>query len=202
MAADLVDSLGDNPFQLLGIDPVDPDRIYARILGPSSESLGISEDGGQTFVQPISIPGKLSGFLKLASGTILVGGTAGMAAVGYRSTDDGQTFEPWPEAPRVHALAERNGKLYVAADNYADGYAIAESEDEGRTLRPLAGFGQVGGVKSCVAAAVRRPRARITRPSICGLKRCVDWTPTRRSRARTGRPRAPTERRGRLRKLG
>jgi hypothetical protein len=70
----------------------------------------------------------------------------------YRSTDDGQTFEPWPEAPHVHALAERNGKLYVAASNYDDGYAIAESDDEGATLMPLAGFGQVHATKSCVAA--------------------------------------------------
>jgi hypothetical protein len=152
MTADLVDSLGPNPFELLWIDPVDPDRIYVRILGPSAETLGISKDGGKTFVQSISIPGKLGGFVKLASGTILVGGTADIAAVGYRSTDDGQTFEPWPEAPRVHALAERNAKLYVAASNYDDGYVIAESEDEGRTLRPLTGFGQVDAMKSCVAA--------------------------------------------------
>lgn len=152
VAADLVDAFGDNPFLLLGIDSVDPNRIYVRILAPSAEILGISKDRGKTFVEAVSIPGKLNGFLKLASGTILVGGTAGLLAVGYRSTDDGETFEPWPEAPRVHALAERNGKLYVAANNYDDGYAIAESEDEGRTLRPLMGFGQVGAMRTCVAA--------------------------------------------------
>jgi hypothetical protein len=152
MSADLVDSLGENPFELLWIDPADPERIYVRILGPSAETLGISKDGGKTFVQSISIPGKLSAFLKLASGTILVGGTAGVTGVGFRSTDDAETFESWPEAPRVHALAERNGKLYVGASNYDDGYVIAESEDEGATLRPLTGFGQVGAVKNCVAA--------------------------------------------------
>jgi hypothetical protein len=151
-SADLVDALGENPFELLGIDSVDPDRIYVRILGPSAETLGISKDGGNSFVQSVSISGKLRAFLKLASGTILVGGTAGIAAVGYRSTDDGRTFEPWPEAPRVHALAERNGKLYVAANNYDDGYAIADSDDEGATLRPLTGFAQVRAMKSCVAA--------------------------------------------------
>jgi hypothetical protein len=152
MSADLVGSFGENPFELLAIDSADPDRIAVRILEPSAETLAISKDGGKTFVQSVSIPGKLRAFLKLASGTILVGGTAGIDAVGYRSTDDGQTFEPWPEAPRVHALAERNGKLYMAANNYDDGYAIADSEDEGITLRPLMAFADVRGMKSCVAA--------------------------------------------------
>jgi hypothetical protein len=48
-------------------------------------------------------------------------------------------------------LAERNGKLYVAGDSYADGYAIAESDDEGAHLKPLTGFKQIQAVKSCVA---------------------------------------------------
>ena len=151
LAADLVDSFGGSPFDLLAIDPVDSNRMYARILGPSAETLAISADGGLSFVQSVSIPGKLNAFLKLASGTILVGGTAGTEALAYRSRDGGQSFEPWPEAPHVHALAERHGKLYVAADNFADGYAIAESDDEGAQLRPLTGFQNLRAVRSCVA---------------------------------------------------
>ncbi|MEO8177241.1 MAG: hypothetical protein ABI895_00270 [Deltaproteobacteria bacterium] len=148
--ADLVDSLGTNPFELLAIDPFDATRIYVRILGPFAETLAISEDGGLTFVQSVSIPGKLNAFLKLASGTILVGGMAGTDALGYRSRDPSQGFEPWREVPHIHALAERNGKLYAATDNFADGYAIAESDDEGAHFRPLTGFEQVRSVKSCV----------------------------------------------------
>lgn len=151
VAADLVESLGENPFELLAIDPLDENRLFVRILGETAETLATSNDGGLSFVQSVAIPGKLSAFLQLASGTILVGGTVGSEGVGYRSNDDGQSFERWPEAPRVHALAERNGKLYVAADSFADGYVIAESDDEGAHLRPLGGFKQVQGVKSCVA---------------------------------------------------
>jgi hypothetical protein len=150
VTADLVDSLGENPFELLAIDPSDQNTLYVRILGASAETLAISEDGGLSFVQSVSIFGKLRAFLELASGTILVGGTAGTEAVGYRSKDGARTFEPWPEAPHVHALAERNGKLYVAAENFSDGYAIAESDDEGAHLRPLTGFREMQGVKSCV----------------------------------------------------
>lgn len=153
VAADLVDSLGDNPFELLAIDALDANKIYARVLEPSAETLATSDDGGLSFVPSVSIPGKLNAFLKLASGTILVAGTAGTEAVGYRSKDDGQSFEPWIGAPHVHALAERNGKLYVAGDHFADGFAIAESDDEGAHLRPLAAFDQVQAVTSCVADA-------------------------------------------------
>lgn len=148
--ADLVGSLGTNPFELLAIDPLDENRLYVRILGPFAETLATSVDGGLTFVQSVSIPGKLTAFLQLASGTILVGGIAGTEALGYRSTDDGQSFEPWLGVPHVHALAERNGKLYVAGDHYSDGYMIAESDDEGLTLTPLGGFDRVQGVKGCV----------------------------------------------------
>jgi hypothetical protein len=151
VVADLVESLGENPFELLAIDPLDEDRLYVRILGPSAETLATSDDGGLSFVQSASIQGRLNAFLKLASGTIIVVGTAGTDAVGYRSTDGGRSFEAWPGAPHGHALAERNGKLYVAGDSFADGYAIAESDDEGTHLRPLTGFKQVRAVKSCAA---------------------------------------------------
>jgi hypothetical protein len=149
----LVDSLGEDPFQLLAIDPLDEKRLYVRILGTFAETLAISDDGGLSFVQSVSFPGKLNAFLKLASGTILVAGTAGMDALGYRSKDGGQSFEVWSGAPHGHALAERDGKLYVAGDVYADGYAIADSDDEGAHLRVLSGFNDVQAVKSCVAGA-------------------------------------------------
>jgi hypothetical protein len=174
VAADLVGSLGENPFALLAIDPIDENKLYVRVLGASAEMLAISNDAGKSFVQSVSIPGTLNAFLKLESGTILVGGTAGANGVGYRSKDGAQSFEPWPEAPRVHALAERNGKLYVAADNFSDGYAIAESDDEGAHLRPLAGFKQVQAVKSCVAELCRESCAYyagvLWQETVCGAE--------------------------------
>lgn len=173
VVADLVDSLGDAPFELLAVDSSDENRLFVRILGSSAETLAVSDDGGLSFVQSVSIPGKLNAFLKLSSGTILVGGTNGTEAVGYRSADDARSFERWPEAPHVHALAERDGKLYVAADNFADGYAIAVSDDEGAHLTALAGFKDVRAVKSCVARACAESCAyyadiRLWPNAVCG----------------------------------
>lgn len=153
VVSDLSESLGDVPFELLAVDANDENRLFVRVLGPSAEALAVSDDGGLSFVPSVSIAGKLTAFLQLSSGTILLAGTAGTQAVGYRSKDDARTFERWPEAPHVHALAERNGTLYVAADNFADGYVVAVSDDEGAHLKALAGFDDVQAVKSCVASA-------------------------------------------------
>lgn len=182
--ADLAEALGENPFELLAIDPLDENKLYARILGASAETLAISDDGGLSFVQSVSIPGKLNAFLQLESGTLLVAGTTGMQGLGYRSTDGGQTFELWPAAPHVHALAERDGKLYIAGDSYADGYAIAESDDEGAHLRPLMGFQQVQTLKACVSGACAENCAYyagigLWPASVCGMpKGPVPSTPT------------------------
>jgi len=147
--ADLADSLGANPFELLAIDPFDATKIYVRILGPFVEALAMSEDGGLSFVQSVSVPGTLTAFLKLASGTLLIAGTAGTSALGYRFNDHAQSFEPWQGVPHIQALAERSGRLYAATDNFLDGFAVAVSDDEGAHFSSFAGFEQVRAVKSC-----------------------------------------------------
>jgi hypothetical protein len=148
--ANLVDSLGANPFELIAIDAENPDKLFARVLGATAEALAISDDGGLSFDSRVEIRGKLKAFVELASGTMLVGGTAGTEAIAYRSSDGGLSFDVWQDPPHVHAMAERDGTLYIAADNFLDGYAIGVSDDEGLSVRPLTGFKEVSAVKSCV----------------------------------------------------
>jgi MYXO-CTERM domain-containing protein len=106
--------------------------------------------------------GRLTSFARLASGTILAAGqmTTGVdggqpPGVGWRSIDGGVTFQDWapPGAPRLRALGERAGKLYLAGSNYTDGWALATSDDEGATLQPIVRYVQVSAVKPCAAAA-------------------------------------------------
>jgi hypothetical protein len=114
----------------------------------------------------VTVPsGVLSAFARLGSGTVLVAGLipsvtdAGRAGdgVAWRSRDGGLSFEPWTLAPqpRLRALAERDGTLYLAADNYADGWALGVSSDEGRTILPIARYDQVSAIKACAVAACR-----------------------------------------------
>jgi MYXO-CTERM domain-containing protein len=159
---DLAPALGASTVRIIAIDPVDPDVVYLRVMDAGRERLAIVRDGGATITTPVAIAdGRLTAFARLASGTILVAGqmTAGAdggqpTGVGWRSIDGGATFQDWapPGAPRLRALAERAGKLYLAGSNYSDGWALAVSDDEGRTLQPIARYAQVSAVKSCVAA--------------------------------------------------
>ena len=159
---DVEPALGASAFRIIAIDPVDADTVYLRVTDAGSERLAIARDGGAAITTPVTIAGgKLTAFARLASGTILVAGqmTAGAdggepAGVGWRSIDGGATFQDWtpPGAPRLRALGERGGKLYLAGSNYSDGWALAVSDDEGATLQPIASYAQVSAVKPCVAA--------------------------------------------------
>ena len=126
MVADLVDSLGENPFELLAIDPLDENRLYVRILGASAETLAhqrrwwaqlrpVGFDPGQAECFPEARerydPGRRHGGHRRSSR--------------YRSTDDGArassrgrrlpTFTPWPNAmasstspPTISPMAMRS----------------------------------------------------------------------------------------------
>ena len=159
---DVEPALGASAIRIIAIDPVDPDVVYLRVMDAGNERLAIARDGGATITTPVAIAGgRLTAFARLASGTIVVAGqmTAGTdggepAGVGWRSIDGGVTFQDWtpPGAPRLRALGERDGKLYLAGSNYSDGWALAVSDDEGQTLQPIASYAQVSAVRPCVAA--------------------------------------------------
>ncbi len=154
---DIESSIGTNIFRIIGVDPADPQKIYLLVMDPLAPSLAVSTDGGATFTTPVHFEVALTAFARLASGTILVAGldsgTQGNpAGAGYRSSDGRQTFTPWP-VPQLRALAERDGKLYGAADNFTDGFALGISTDEGKTFRPMMKYSDVSSIRPCVREA-------------------------------------------------
>jgi uncharacterized protein (TIGR03382 family) len=177
---DIQPSIGARSARIIAVDPVDANVIYLRVAGPGVELLAVSRDGGMTFATPITLSGgTLSAFARLASGTVLVaglvpgeGGTT--SGVAWRSGDGGLTFDDWTLAPmpRLRALAERDGTLILAGSNYTDGWALALSNDEGRTIQPLMRYDQVSAVKACVAAACQdlcdeQAGRKIWAPEVC-----------------------------------
>jgi MYXO-CTERM domain-containing protein len=157
MDHDVEPSLGANEFRILTVDPDNADVLYLRVIALGMESVAVTRDAGMTFTMPVTVTkGTLSAFLRLASGTVLVGGllnldTGGMNGTGFRSTDGGNTFGPWTLTPQPHilGLAERDGVLYIAGKNYSDGWALATSHDEGMTIQPLSTYSDVHGIKPC-----------------------------------------------------
>ena len=68
----------------------------------------------------------------------------------FVSQDDGLTFQENDSVPGVLALAQRDGVLYAAADNFADGYALGASSDEGMTWQPIVRFDQIASIMACL----------------------------------------------------
>jgi hypothetical protein len=146
--------VGPSPFRIIAVDPDDAATVYLRSLDAHGEGLGLTRDGGATYAMPVMIPdGVLTAFARLASGTLVVSALVGSSPVGFRSVDGGLTFVDWPSMPNVRDLAERDGKLYAAADNlYESDWAVAVSSDEGATFQPLMAYDQVRSVRACAAA--------------------------------------------------
>jgi hypothetical protein len=85
--------------------------------------------------------------------------------------------------PRFRALAERDGRLFAAADEPNDGYALGVSDDEGQTWKPLMRFTDVTRVKSCPGTSLPQACAgtcmrlaflNIFQPQVCPFSGTAD----------------------------
>lgn len=156
---DLVPALGLGTVRIVAVDPKNPRRIFLRLTSftDAVDTLAISDDGGATFQKPVSLPGKLTAFLRLPDDTILVSGLTDAGPAGFRSADAGVTFVPWAGIPHLRALAERDGRIYGAADWVKDGYALGVSSDGGATFAAVMTFSQVTSVRACVQKLCQDP---------------------------------------------
>lgn len=139
----LEDAFGRAIVRIASVDPVDPTRLYLRIQNrePGKDALGIVGDAGATLSVPLVLEGQMSSFLRRSSGELIV---SSVVAGSFRSKD-GITFEPWLKAPAIRALAERDGHLFVAADNFRDGFAVGRTDDDGATWTRLLRWSELCG---------------------------------------------------------
>jgi len=144
--SDLSPALGSLPARIAAVDPDDPSRLYLRVQGMSSDSLAVVTDGGANVAMTLTLPTQMSGFLRRANGEVLV---TTIDAGSFLSKDLGQTFQPWASNLHLRAVTERAGTLYLAGDNYLDGFAVGSTVDEGATVTPLMTFGEIQGLKAC-----------------------------------------------------
>lgn len=172
---DLQPALGRGMARIIAVDPTDPRRLFLRFapFDTAGERLMITDDGGQTFRQAFRVGGRLTAFLRRADGTILASGLEDAGPVGFRSSDGGASFTPWPGIPSLRGLAERGGRIYGSADFVKDGYALGVSSDGGNTFAPVMTFSQVKAIRACVQAACQDAcefKAGITLwpPETCG----------------------------------
>jgi hypothetical protein len=149
---DLEPSLGKGLLRIISIDPEDPERVLLRFNGANEQAIALTTDGGATASKPVVVNGNFTSFVRLPSGTLLVGGMVEFAVVPglYRSRDHGGSFQRLPTPPSIRALSQRDGVVYAATDNFGDGYAAGTSADEGDTWNALLRYDQVRAILPCL----------------------------------------------------
>ena len=183
---DWTDVLGGEPLGIAAVDRQDPRKIFLRAFGTQRDRLAISEDGGMTVRVALEASRTLAGLVVRADGAVFAATRDLGGGVLYVSRDGGKTFPTMLPGPRFKALADRDGRLYAAADEPNDGYALAVSDDDGRTWKPILHLTDVARVKSCPGTALPQACAgtcmrlaflNIFRPQICPFSALKDGGP-------------------------
>jgi len=143
---DLKSITGEDAVRIAAVDPSDPDRLFLRESAPNGrDALLISEDGGATVRKAKALSFPMTAFLLRANGDLVVTTNIGEA---WLSHDRGATFERhlWPH---IRGLGERGGALFAATSHLQDGFALARSDDGGKTWLPLMDLRYLCGVLAC-----------------------------------------------------
>ncbi len=129
---------GEASLYLAALDPTDPDRAYARADGPAADRLLVSEDAGASFRTVVQSEGRLLGFaLSPAGDKVAVGGPG----VGVLVAERQNFVFTKKSTASVLGLAWGPAGLFAAANDFAEGFVLARSGDEGATFAPvLRGF--------------------------------------------------------------
>jgi hypothetical protein len=176
---DLAPAVGTGFIQIISVDPNDANRLLLRVLDvQQGDRVLLSLDGGRTVreVARAERRGYLTGFLRRADGTLLLGGDEAGDGLVLSSRDRGETWFRWGHPPHPRAFGERGGKLYLVGDNVQDGFAVAISDradEDGSGLTPIVRLESVSRMKACVADSCRGNCAfEVARgnlsPQVCG----------------------------------
>ncbi len=134
--------------RILAIDPADEKKVYLRVSGATSDSILMTDDGGQSFgtiLPPIGTA--LSSFLRAGDGTLYAGTRTGQLYVQPPGVN-GFTAR---SAPHLRCLGQRPGstRIYACTDMVADGYSVAFSDDQGASFQRVMSFRELLGPLTC-----------------------------------------------------
>lgn len=127
------------------VDPQDPDRVYIRTDGTPGR-LFVFDYGAVTFTEVFTGAGLLRGFALSPDGqTVLVGG--GSDGI-QRAPAATLAFEK-VSAVATRCLAWTAAGVYTCATEFADGFTVGLSKDEGSTFEPVMHLPCVRGPLMC-----------------------------------------------------
>jgi len=142
---------GDRNVYLLGVDPSNPQRTLIRVRADEDDRVYESTDGGATFSEVFSLASADAFAWSDDGSTVWIGGRIDTSL--HRSDDGGRTFTQVRDDLTVSCIGLRGAELFVCADNYAEGFALGRSTDDGVTIDPLLVFADLDGLVMCGADA-------------------------------------------------
>lgn len=177
----LAAALGAVKPSLITVDPTDAQRVFLRLASgasglPTQEALAVTSDGGASWTTPLVLPGgTIMGFARLSGGALIVAATDAVGPVIYRSDDGGVTFAPTRVAFHPKGLAVRDDVVFVATSEFAgDGFALASSEDGGKSWKPRLAFADISGVRACVKSQCRMDCEYLASLTLFANAACLD----------------------------
>ena len=123
------------PMYLSAIDPLDPDVLYVRVDGATSDHLIVSRDGGQSFADVLTIASDMLGFALSPDGTKVAAGGPDVGLFVASTTD--LQFDAAAAIGSLRCLTWATAGLYACAQESIDGWTLASSSDDGQSFVPL-----------------------------------------------------------------
>jgi hypothetical protein len=157
---DLSADLGPGLPRIISVDPGDPDTVLLRWSSTSGgEAIAVTRNGGTRASKPLVIDHYFTSFARMPDGALVLSAVVAVSPAQksglFVSHDGAATFQENDAVPGVLAIAERNGVLYAATDNFGDGYALGASGDEGASWQPLLRFDQIGSIMACLRSSAQ-----------------------------------------------
>lgn len=146
---------GEILLYLVGVDPSDPDRLWAHASGETHERLTLSTDGGDSWTDVRTLEVDTT-FDRPFAFALSPDGTAwfGNPEAGLLRTD-GSTTTVVDEHLVLTCLAMRDTELWVCGDGFVDGFAVARvSGHEPVAYDPVLRFEDVTAIRSCGGTSV------------------------------------------------
>ncbi|WP_437602969.1 WD40/YVTN/BNR-like repeat-containing protein [Sorangium sp. So ce590] len=116
------------------IDPADPDTLYVRLDGDPSDALIVSHDGGESFTTVFESQGDLLGFALSPDGASVI--VSGPRDGILRAPTSSLEFEKISDVG-ARCLTWTAAALFACGDEFADGFTVGRSVDEGESFEAL-----------------------------------------------------------------
>lgn len=130
------------------VDPADPDKVYVR-LASFPGRLKVTDDGGETFTEPLTIDTEMLGFALSPDGKTVV--VSSPTSGTFRADTDALDFEK-VACQGVSCLMWDSEGLYACGNQSVDGFAVGRSMDEGRSYERVLDFSCVAPREDCDGA--------------------------------------------------